>query len=147
MGEWRQPPRLSERAVFVYGTLLPGEPRWRFLAPFATEIVEATAPGRLFDTGRGYPAARFAADGPASIPGALVRVAEEKWESALEVLDGVESEGTLYRRVEVVTSAGPAVSYEWLGDTGGLEELPAGWLARRLGGHQPSWQTFTGEEQ
>jgi gamma-glutamylcyclotransferase (GGCT)/AIG2-like uncharacterized protein YtfP len=120
---------MTERAVFVYGTLLPGESRWPLLASFATEVVEATASGRLFDTGRGYPAARFS-DGSASIPGACVRVAEERWESTLEMLDGVEAEGTLYRRVEVVTTAGPATSYEWLGDTEGLRELPAGWRAR-----------------
>ena len=115
------------RALFVYGTLLPGESRWPLLAPFAAEVVEANATGRLFDTGRGYPAARFV-DGPAWIAGAWVRVGDEPWESVLEMLDGVE--GTLYRRVEVLTTAGPAVSYEWLGDTTSLRELPAGWLAR-----------------
>jgi gamma-glutamylcyclotransferase (GGCT)/AIG2-like uncharacterized protein YtfP len=120
---------MTERAVFVYGTLLPGESRWPLLAPFATEVVEASASGRLFDTGRGYPAARFA-DGPFSISGACVRIAEERWESVLELLDGIEAEGILFRRMEVVTTAGPAASYEWLGDTNGFRELPAGWRAR-----------------
>jgi gamma-glutamylcyclotransferase (GGCT)/AIG2-like uncharacterized protein YtfP len=133
---------MSQRAVFVYGTLLPGESRWPHLAPFAVQVVQATAPGRLFDTGRGYPGARFT-DGPVSIPGAWVRIAQDRWVSMLELLDGVESEGTLYRRVEVLTTAGPAVSYEWMGDIEGLPELPSGWLARP----QPSLQNFTGEEQ
>jgi gamma-glutamylcyclotransferase (GGCT)/AIG2-like uncharacterized protein YtfP len=116
------------RAVFVYGTLLPGESRWPILAPYVAEVAEATAAGRLFDTGRGYPGARFG--GPFSIPGAWMRIADEQWHSVLEILDGVESEGVLYRRKEVATTAGPAVSYEWLGDTSALPELPAGWLAR-----------------
>lgn len=116
-------------AVFVYGTLLPGEPRWPLLEPYAAEVVDATVPGRLYDTGRGYPAARFRA-GTRSVPGASVRVAPEHWETVVELLDRIEGEGTLYRRVEVTTSAGPAVSYEWLGDTDTLRELPGGWQAR-----------------
>jgi gamma-glutamylcyclotransferase (GGCT)/AIG2-like uncharacterized protein YtfP len=120
---------MTARAIFVYGTLLPGESRWPILAPYIAEVVEATATGRLFDTGRGYPGACFE-HGSSTIPGAWMRVADGQWDPVLEVLDGVESEGVLYRRVEVTTTAGPAVSYEWLGDTSALRELPAGWLAR-----------------
>jgi gamma-glutamylcyclotransferase (GGCT)/AIG2-like uncharacterized protein YtfP len=117
------------RALFVYGTLLPDESRWPIIAPYVAEVVEATAPGRLFDTGRGYPGARFV-DGSATIPGACMRIANGQWDPVVEILDGVEAEGVLYRRVEVTTTAGPAISYEWLGDTSALPELPAGWLAR-----------------
>lgn len=116
------------RAVFVYGTLLPGEPRWPALAPFAEEVLDATAPGRLFDTGRGYPAALFG--GASSIPGAWVRVRDERWDAVIELLDRIEGEGLLYRRVDIATSAGRAISYEWLRGTNGLLELPRGWRAR-----------------
>ena len=48
--------------LFVYGTLRPGEVRWRFLEPFVVdEGVADAAIGQLFDTGLGYPAATFAA--------------------------------------------------------------------------------------
>lgn len=117
------------RAVFVYGTLLPGEARWSLLAPFAEEIVEAVAPGRLFDTGNGYPAARFE-PGPSSIPGVWVRVRAERWDALVELLDRIEGEGLLYSRVAVRTSAGEAISYEWRGQTDGLRELPHGWRIR-----------------
>jgi gamma-glutamylcyclotransferase (GGCT)/AIG2-like uncharacterized protein YtfP len=105
---------------------MPGQPRWPHLRPFAVAWHPATAPGRLWDTGRGYPAARF--DGNGRMPGVLVTLDEERAEAAIRLLDEIEGEGTLYRRVEVATSGGRAVSYEWLGPTDGLRPLPAGWM-------------------
>ena len=53
--EWRiEPPRL-----FVYGTLQPGRLRWPFLEPFALAHRPATVAGRLYDSGKGWPAAVF----------------------------------------------------------------------------------------
>ena len=44
--------------IFVYGTLLRGEERSCYmLGCRLSEILEV--PGRLYDTGRGYPAALF----------------------------------------------------------------------------------------
>ena len=46
------------RHLFVYGTLRPGDVRWRFLQPFVVdEGWPDTIEGRLFDTGLDYPAA------------------------------------------------------------------------------------------
>ena len=46
--------------VFVYGTLLPGDVRWRYLAQFVSdEGVADSVGGSLFDTGFDYPAAVF----------------------------------------------------------------------------------------
>jgi hypothetical protein len=45
----------------------------------------------------------------------------------IQRLDRIEGEGTLYRRVEIETRAGPATSYEWLGPTEHLQILPDGW--------------------
>ncbi len=112
--------------VFVYGTLMPGQPRWPALAPYATAWTAATAPGRLWDTGRGYPAARFDATGD-PVPGFLVDLDPALVPDAVTLLDHIEGEGVLYRRVEVLTSGGPALSYDWLGSTRGLTPL-AGWL-------------------
>ncbi len=115
--------------LFVYGTLMPGEPLWPALAPYAASWARATARGRVWDTGHGYPAVRFDADG-GPVPGVSVTFRPDRVTEALAELDGIEEEGELYRRLRVGTSAGAAFAYEWLGATDGLEPLPAGWLAR-----------------
>lgn len=116
--------RVASR-VFVYGTLMPGGSRWPALEPFASGWEPATAPGTLWDTGRGYPAIRFDAVG--TVPGFVVTLDGRRLPEALAALDAIEAEGVLYRRVEVETSRGRAVSYEWLGPTDGLVPLPEGW--------------------
>lgn len=114
------------RRVFVYGTLMPGQPRWPYLSRYAASWEPASTPGRLWATGRGYPAARFGDPGT-RIPGVLVALRAETADEAIGRLDEIEGEGILYRRVEITTSGGPAVSYEWLGSTDELEPLPGGW--------------------
>jgi gamma-glutamylcyclotransferase (GGCT)/AIG2-like uncharacterized protein YtfP len=119
-------------SVFVYGTLMPGGARWPVLAPSAVSWQPATAAGSLWDTGLGYPAARFEhPDGGggrvASVRGVLVDVDPFDYAAVIDRLDDIEEEGVLYRRVGVQTSAGPAVAYEWLGPTDGLVPLAGGW--------------------
>jgi gamma-glutamylcyclotransferase (GGCT)/AIG2-like uncharacterized protein YtfP len=125
------PPMAAAGRVFVYGTLMPGEPRWPALAPYAVGWEPVTAPGWLWDTGRGYPALRFdgghGGGGGGAVPGVLVTLDPDRLAEALDILDAIEDEGRLYRRVEVVTSGGPAYAYEWLGPTEGLDPLAAGW--------------------
>ncbi len=111
--------------LFVYGTLMPGQMRWPLLEPFAVGAAPATAKGRLWDTGRGYPAARFDRGAP-NIAGFVVGLRSETVDAAIVALDGIEREGVLFRRVQVETSAGPAVSYEWLRSTDDLSPLPEG---------------------
>ena len=112
--------------LFVYGTLMPGEPLWPALAPFAVFYEAVSAGGRIWDTGHGYPAVRFDAAGE-PVPGVLVVLDPARAAEAVALLDEIEEEGRLYRRVEVTTSAGPAFAYEWLGPTDGLRVLPEGW--------------------
>ena len=116
------PPRL-----FVYGTLMPGHLRWGLLAPFVTDQRPATVAGQLYDTGLGWPAARFAAPldldpvpggGPSDpgVPGWLLDVEPGATTSLLDRLDDVEGvasvDGALraatgdYRRVRVRTTGG-----------------------------------------
>ena len=117
--------------LFVYGTLMPGQPRWPALQPYVTSWRAGTAHGRMWDTGRGYPAVRF--DGPGEpiggdpIPGVVVDLAPGCVAEAVATLDRIEGEGVLYRRVEVSTSEGPAMAYAWLGSTEGMALLATGW--------------------
>lgn len=123
-------PMIGPARLFVYGTLMPGEPLWPALAPFAVAWDEVSVAGRIWDTGHGYPAVRFDPAGGA-VPGVLVALDPGRLAAAIDVLDGIEEEGSLYRRVEVSTSGGPAWAYEWLGPTAGLTLLPEGWPRTR----------------
>jgi alpha-glucosidase len=101
--------------LFVYGTLRPGHARWPILAPFAAgEGWDDAVDGRLYDTGRGYPAARFDAT-TSAIAGRTVPLRPETIDRCLEIVD--EAEDTvlgLYRRVPVRTRAGvDAWAYEY----------------------------------
>ena len=107
--------------LFVYGTLRPGRQRWEVLRPYASSWGDAECEGRLWDTGRGYPAAVFGKGG--RIPGVAVNLVAARADEALRLLDEIEAEGSLFRRRTVDTSAGPAMAYEWMGPTAGLRAL------------------------
>ena len=130
--------------VFVYGTLLPGDVRWRYLAQFATDGGQPdSVEGTLFDTGLDYPAAVFGpGDGPAdgtvggmagTILGRTFRIPVEVLDDCLAVLD-VEEDivGGRYRRISVTTRLGTEVwAYEY-SDGLDLAPIPSGdWLAHR----------------
>ncbi len=130
------PPAAADvRHLFVYGTLQPGESRWYELAKFVVdEGVRTTVPGMVYDTGLGYPAAKFtdAADGDV-IQGRVYEFDEAQIAAALTRLDEVEGAVRgLYQRVVVRTAAGPAAwAYECGDDTLLVRRLPDGdWLLR-----------------
>jgi gamma-glutamylcyclotransferase (GGCT)/AIG2-like uncharacterized protein YtfP len=101
--------------------------RWPLVAPLVDRWEPATVVGRLYDTGRGYPAACFDHDG--EIDGYLVTFLPDRVDEAWATVDAIEGEGTLYRRVPVVTLDGvPAQSYRWAADVGGLVDLGRRWL-------------------
>ena len=67
--------------LFVYGTLRPGQQRWQFLAPFVTdEGHDDSVSGALYDTGNGYPAARF--DHGGSIHGRVYSLRTDRLDDA-----------------------------------------------------------------
>jgi gamma-glutamylcyclotransferase (GGCT)/AIG2-like uncharacterized protein YtfP len=106
--------------LFVYGTLQPGRVRWPHLARFATTCTDATARGRLYDTGHDFPAMVFDAAGD-EVPGVVVGLDASRRDEALDAMDRIE--GFLYRRLLVETSIGPAWSYEWMGRTDDLTAI------------------------
>jgi gamma-glutamylcyclotransferase (GGCT)/AIG2-like uncharacterized protein YtfP len=79
--------------LFVYGTLLPGHLRWPMLAGRALDHQPGSVPGRLLDTGRGWPAATFGpvhGGGGGRVPGSVVRFAPGALDSLLPALDAME---------------------------------------------------------
>ena len=107
--------------LFVYGTLRPGEVRWRHLEPFVVgEGREASVAGELYDTGLDYPAAIF--DGEQQIFGRVYTLNEARLPDALAHLDEVEGAVRgLYARVEVTTDLGEAAWAYQCGDTALLQ--------------------------
>ncbi len=92
--------------LFVYGTLRPGDVRWRILEPFVVDGGWSdTVAGQLFDTGLDYPAAMFG--GEETIHGHTFALLEATIDRALDVLDEVEGivDGE-YSRVVVRTGRG-----------------------------------------
>ena len=76
-------------AVFVYGTLKPGQARWPLLAPFVTGApIDGMVMGQLRDGGHGYPALNAVDD--AKAPGVLCTCRSDEMASLLSLLDDVE---------------------------------------------------------
>lgn len=101
--------------LFAYGTLLPGQERWEFLAPFVIGEGEAVeVQGSLYDTGQGYPAAVFSE--PGIVRGRVFRLRPERAHESLPTLDHVEhSADEHYRRVRIDTGTESAWAYEYGG--------------------------------
>lgn len=121
--------------VFVYGTLRPGDVRWRHLEPFVVdEGWDDTIIGRLFDTGLDYPAALLddRAEAGGVIRGRTYALIESSMRQCLEVLDREEDiVGGRYRRIAIDTNSGTrAWVYEY-GDGLDLVPIPSGdWFVR-----------------
>jgi gamma-glutamylcyclotransferase (GGCT)/AIG2-like uncharacterized protein YtfP len=115
--------------VFVYGTLMPGQPRWQLLQPFtdAAAPKAAAVPGHLYDTTRGWPAAVLDQGCPDRVPGVLVPIATDTADALLRLLDDVEGVDVgLFTRVAVITECGTrAWAYTWPSPTSGLARLDA----------------------
>lgn len=121
-----EPPR-----VFCYGTLLPGQERWIHLEPYVIDQFADRVGGRLYDTGLGYPAARF--DEVGNIVGRTFELDRSAADEALDLLDEIEGavEG-LYHRVSLVTMTGArAFAYQYGGPPEVLRAIRSGsWLDR-----------------
>jgi gamma-glutamylcyclotransferase (GGCT)/AIG2-like uncharacterized protein YtfP len=118
--------------VFVYGTLRPGDVRWRVLEPFVVDDGFAdSVSGRLFDTGFDYPAAVFGPSG--TIHGQTFSLLAASIDHALAVLDEVEDVvGGEYRRVAVRTVLGIAAWSYAYGSGLDLTPIPSGdWFVHR----------------
>jgi gamma-glutamylcyclotransferase (GGCT)/AIG2-like uncharacterized protein YtfP len=110
--------------LFVYGTLMPGEARWRLLEPLAAHdvTVRAAAAGHLYRTPYGWPAAVFDDAAAGIVPGLVVTLLDTA--RALPVLDKVEGTGTgLFERRLITTTAGGCFAYHWPGPVTGFRPI------------------------
>lgn len=115
-------------ALFVYGTLMPGQCRWAVLAPWCvgTPPSATTVNGQLYDTGWGWPAAVLAS-ASGQVPGVLVHIEAEQVAKALAVLDEVEGcpSGLFERRLVTTVCGTRAWAYSWPADIGAFERIQA----------------------
>lgn len=100
--------------VFVYGTLKPGHHNWLHIAPYADTARQTTTTGTLYDTGYGWPAAKFGSDGN-PIPGWTVTIRDYYLPVALATLDHIEGiEHGLFERITITDTNGePCWAYQW----------------------------------
>lgn len=119
--------------LFVYGTLAPGQDAWPRLERRARAVRAAAVPGRLYDTGHGYPAAVFA-PGEALVHGWCCEI-DDALISELDPFEGSE-----YERVHVTTSDGtPVVAYAWRAPLAGCRPVESGrWLDAAPGAGGPA---------
>ncbi len=119
--------------LFVYGTLAPGSDAWAVLEPWVVGEHRAdSVAGRLYDTGRGYPGARFDPDPstPGFVHGVVVSLDPVRAPDALIALDRYE--GREYQRIVVRTASGVHVAtYAWIAALDGCREVAGGRWAHR----------------
>ena len=95
----------------MYGTLMPGHLRWDLLSGAVVAHQTASTDGRIYDTGWGYPAARF--DEPGRIEGVVCLLDPDRLGEVWDLLDRVE--GNQYRRRAVELDDGTtALAYEFV---------------------------------
>lgn len=115
-------------SVFVYGLLKPGFSLHHVAEPFIVSSTPGRTRGRLYDAD--VPAARFDEDG--EIAGFVFRLDDEMLDEAWRILDELEDEGDVYRRVvvDVATEAGivHAFAYEYLGPLNGRRDVGSSWV-------------------
>lgn len=123
----------DDAQLFVYGSLLPGTLSWSILQPFVLGHGQSDSVlGELFDTGLGYPAARFADGASSCVAGRVFELIRERRGEALAVLDEFEDVASgLYHRVLVTTTGG---AFAWAYEAGcefELVQIQSGdWLNR-----------------
>lgn len=120
-------PSSTHAYMFVYGTTMPGHLRYGLVEDFVAETTRATVPGRLYDSGNGYPAAKFGGgSGQGTIEGYLLRLRPERVAEARRTF--TELEAGLFEPVTVTTDGGvTATAYEWIRPVDGLQRLDGMW--------------------
>lgn len=112
----------AENVIFVYGSAMPGEWGYDVIERFVESTHRDEVEGTLFDSGRGYPMAKFELGG--TIPGFRLVLDEATLEDAMRAL--TQFEAGSFAPVEVRTNSGAtARAFEWIGSTDGFPRIDA----------------------
>jgi gamma-glutamylcyclotransferase (GGCT)/AIG2-like uncharacterized protein YtfP len=117
----------TEAYIFVYGTTMPGHLRYSDIEDFVAETSLASVPGRLYDSGNGFPAAKFGGGSNAGmIKGYLLRLRPERVAEAKRAFTAFEA--GMFEPVSVTTDGGvTATAYEWIDSIDGLSRVDGMW--------------------
>lgn len=107
--------------LFVYGTTKPGEPRHAAIAHYVADSYDDSVTGYLYDSGVGYPAAKFGPGEP--IAGTVLIIHEESAEQFFAEMTRLESGLFALRQVRTLQRKQLVGAYEWIGPTDGLERI------------------------
>jgi gamma-glutamylcyclotransferase (GGCT)/AIG2-like uncharacterized protein YtfP len=106
--------------VFVYGTSMPNHSRYSYIEHYVESHRPAQVDGLLYDSGAGYPAARFGPGDP--IPGYLLTLRPDSVAEFFTQMTQIEA--GLFRQVGVTTRDGTrAQAFEWIGPTDGFKRI------------------------
>ncbi|HMQ36212.1 MAG TPA: gamma-glutamylcyclotransferase [Micropruina sp.] len=112
----------AEPALFVYGSSMPGMSRYDAIGRYVIRSARDTVRGSLYDSGLGYPMAKFGGDG--QIRGVVLWLDPATAEAALAEMTRVEA--GLFHPVTVRTASGvSAQAYQWIGSTDGFPTIDA----------------------
>lgn len=126
----------TEHALFVYGSSMPGMSRYDAIGRFVVRSARDSVQGSLYDSGLGYPLARF--DGDAVVRGFVLWLDPSTAEQALVEMTRVES--GLFAPVRVRTATGvTATAYQWIGGTDGFPRIDAWDGSTAHYGSQATW--------
>ena len=110
--------------VFVYGTTMPDHLRYPAIEEYVASVSRDSASGRIFDTGAGYPAAKFG--GVGTIHGYVLRLRPDRASEALRTFTQLEA--GLFQQVTLATTGGiTATAYEFIGSTEGMTAVTGEW--------------------
>lgn len=123
----------------MYGTLKPGHERYSAIEPYVVGGQRALTHGTLYDINGSYPGAVFGDNEDGFVHGYCLTIREGTEAEVLDILDAIEGEGYLFRRVTVdawdwVNGSCPSrkcrlhvfyecVSYEWMHDISQLTRI------------------------
>ncbi|MDQ0576768.1 septum formation family protein [Agromyces albus] len=108
--------------VFTYGSSMPGESRYGEIKEYVESSTRAVVEGLLYDSGLGYPAAKFEPGG--EIPGFVLTLDPDTADAFMREQTALES--GLFAPVTVQTQSGvSATAWEWIGATDGMPRIDA----------------------
>lgn len=109
-------------ALFVYGSSMPGMSRYGEISEYVTRSARDTTSGLLYDSGLGYPMAKFGSGG--EVRGFVLWLDPATADAALAEMTRLES--GLFHPIVVRTASGvTAQAYEWIGPTDGYPRIEA----------------------